>query len=148
MDTGKTLKALKGSDDIGQTISTAIKVLEDYEDIKSKRDAAEKAHQSLAARYMGLKASVDKQEALLADIRAEIASLKAEHEELSRGMPRLQAKAAEVRAVANEEMDRAKKEAAEARGEALTARHDLQAVRDRIEEEKVRLQRLIGAANG
>ena len=148
MDTGKTLKALKGSDDIGQTISTAIKVLEDYEDIKSKRDAAEKAHQSLAARFMGLKTTVERQEAHLAEVRTEIASLKAEHEELSKDMPRLRAKAADTRAAALEEMDKAKADAAKARGEALEARRDLEAVRQRIEEEKVRLQRLIGAANG
>lgn len=148
MDTGKALKALKGSGDIGATIAAAVEVLEDYENIKKKRDAAEKAHQSLAARYMGLKATIERQEGILTDLEGKIASLKAEHDELSKGMPNLRAKAADTRAAAFEEMDKAKADAAKARGEVLEIRRELEGLKKRVMEEKVRLEKLIGAASG
>ena len=145
MDTAKILKTLKGSGDIGETIAAAINVLEDYEAIKAARDAAEKAHQSLAGRYMGLKASVERQEAHLAALETKIAALKAEHAEISKDMPKLRAKAADTRAAAKEEIDKAKADAAKTRGEALEASRTLQSIKDRVEEEKVRLSRLLAS---
>lgn len=145
MDTRKALKTLKESGALGETINVAVEVLSDYEEIKAKRDATERAHQDMSARYLGLKASVDKMKADEASLEARISALRTEKASLEAAVPKIAQKAADARQMARDASEADKAKAAKARQECLDVEKDLEDLRTRVEEEKVRLSRLLAS---
>lgn len=145
MDAKKALKTLKDSQNLGETIAVAVGVLEDLEKIQTQKAAAEKAHQNVTALYLGLRAKADNLDKELIETARKVDDMRLAKSDLEAELPKMQREAADLRQRLSAEIEEDNKRAAAARQEASEAQRQLDQLKARVEEEKVRLDRLVNA---